>query len=98
GGNTLNWLELLLVGTRSNRDAIGARLTLQAGNLRMIREIKAGGSFISASDRRAHFGLGKERKIDFLQIHWPSGLTETLKDLPVNRILTITEGKNVSGT
>jgi len=92
GGNQLNWLEILLVGTRSNRDAIGARLTLQAGSLRMIREIKAGGSFMSTSDRRAHFGLGKARTVDTLEIRWPSGAVETLRNLPVNRILTYKEG------
>ena len=97
GGNQLNWLEIKLVGTRSNRDAIGARLTLRAGDLKMIREIKAGGSFCSTSDPRAHFGLRKAARVDSLEIRWPSGLVETLKDLPVNKIVTLTEGKNGGG-
>jgi enediyne biosynthesis protein E4 len=97
GGNQLNWLEIKLIGTRSNRDAVGARLTLRAGGLRQIREIKAGGSFASTSDPRAHFGLGKATKVDSLEIRWPSGTLETLKDLPVNKFLTLTEGKSASG-
>jgi hypothetical protein len=97
GGNRLNWVEIKLIGTRSNRDAIGARLTLRAGGLRMIREIKAGGSFASSSDPRAHFGLGNATKVDSLEIRWPSGTVETLKDLPVNKFFTLIEGKSASG-
>lgn len=97
GGNQLNWIEIKLIGTRSNRDAVGARLTLRAGSLRLIREIKAGGSFVSSSDPRAHFGLGKATKVDSLEIRWPSGTVETLKDLPINRIMALTEGENAGG-
>ena len=68
-----HFVSLKLVGTRSNRDALGARITLRAGGMSQIREISAGGSFSSHSDLRAHFGLGDSVRIDSIEIRWPSG-------------------------
>ena len=90
-GNDNRWLEVQLVGLQSNRDGIGARLTLTAGGSRQIREIQSGTSFLSQHSLVAHFGLGRHQRVDELQIRWPSGIVQTLTDLPVNRMITVTE-------
>lgn len=89
-----NWIELKLRGTKSNRDAIGARIRVDAGGLKQIREIDGGNGYAGQSMRRAHFGLGKATKVDRLEIKWPSGQTQTLT-VPVNRVSYIEEGKGV---
>ncbi len=89
-----NWVELKLVGTKSNHDAIGARATLKAGGMRLIREVNGGNGYSSQSTLRLHFGLGSAEKIDSLQIRWPSGKVESVS-VPVNRISRIVEGKGV---
>ena len=90
GQNT--WLTLKLIGTRSNRDAIGARVKVTAGNLTQIREVRSGSSYLSQNDMRLHFGLGKHRQINRIEIHWPSGLQEQLEAIEANQILTLVEG------
>ena len=90
-GNDNRWLEVKLVGVQSNRDGIGARLTLTAGGSRQIREIQSGTSFLSQHSLVAHFGLGRHQRVDELRIRWPSGNVQTLTDLAVNRKITITE-------
>jgi hypothetical protein len=89
-----HWLLVHCIGTRSNRSAVGARLTLAAGDLREIREIKAGLSYLSSNDLRQHFGLGTHDKVDSLEIRWPSGLVERLQDIRADQILTLEEGKS----
>jgi hypothetical protein len=90
-----NWIELKLIGTgKSNRDAIGARVRLQAGGLSQIREIDGGNGYSSQSTRRAHFGLGQNQKIDHLEIRWPSGRNETVT-VPLNQVTYIEEGRGV---
>src|SRR5689334_292247 len=71
-----HWIGLKLVGTRSNRDAIGARVTLKVGKRMLVNEVRSGSSYISNSDMRLHFGLGGASKIDFLEVRWPNGSTE----------------------
>jgi hypothetical protein len=88
-----HWLLAKCIGTKSNRSAIGARLTVTAGDLHAMREIKAGVSYLSSNDLRVHFGLGAHQKIDALEIKWPSGLVETWKDVQADRVLTFEEGK-----
>ena len=85
------WIGVVLRGTVSNRDAIGARLTLHtpAGNL--TRWITGGGSFLSSHDRRVVFGLGASRKSGTLEIRWPSGKLQTVSDLKLNQYATIEE-------
>lgn len=90
-GNANRWLQVQLVGVDSNRDGIGARLTLTAGGSRQIREIQSGTSFLSQHSLVAHFGLGRHQRVDELKIRWPSGIIQTLTDLSVNRRITITE-------
>jgi hypothetical protein len=84
-----------LQGTKSNRAAIGARLTIHVGKLVQFNEIRGGGSYLSQNDLRLHFGLGTSSKIDGVEISWPSGLTERLGDLAADQIYTVEEGKGI---
>jgi hypothetical protein len=92
--NSGNWIELKLMGTKSNRDAIGARIRLEAGGLAQIREIDGGNGYAGESTRRAHFGLGKATKIERLEIRWPSGKLEQIV-APLNHLSYIEEGHGV---
>jgi len=92
-----NALLLRLVGTRSNRGAIGARVRLTAGGVSQLREVKAGSSYLGQSDLRVHFGLGQAAQADRIEIRWPGGQTETLPTTAANQILTVTEGRGVTG-
>jgi hypothetical protein len=91
-GNQKRWIEMKLQGTRSNRDAIGASVKLTAGDLVQWGRVRTGGSYISGNDLRLHFGLGDRSTANSIEIHWPSGLTETLENVKANQILTIVEG------
>jgi hypothetical protein len=84
-----------LVGTKSNRAAIGARVTVNAGGVRQIAEVRGGGSYLSQNDLRLHFGLGKSTKIDTVEIRWPSGKIETLENVAADAIYTIVESSGV---
>ena len=88
------WVQARLVGTRSNRDAIGARMTIRAGDATLIREVDGGNGYASQSSRRLHFGLGAAETIDSATVRWPSGLVESY-DLEVDRIVTLREGEGV---
>lgn len=90
--NDNHWTLLKLVGTKSNRSAVGAIARLSAGDLTLVDEVRAGRGYQSADDLRLHFGLGRREKIDLLEIRWPSGKKETWKNLPTNRVLVLTEG------
>jgi len=90
-----HWISFELAGTKSNRMAIGARLKVVAGDMTQTAEIHSGGSYISMSDTRVHFGLGPATKIDTLEIQWPSGKTETIKDLAADKFYSILEGSGV---
>ncbi|MGH9771945.1 MAG: ASPIC/UnbV domain-containing protein, partial [Candidatus Acidiferrales bacterium] len=90
---TGHWLLIRCVGTRSNRSAIGARVTLHAGALEMTREIIAGSSYLSNNDVRVHFGLGKYGYAEWLRIRWPSGLVERINNIKADQIVSIEEGK-----
>jgi hypothetical protein len=98
GGNSANWLEMKLQGTKSNRDAIGAQVKLSAGGLVQYDHVRAGGSYISGNDLRLHFGLGKQPQADSMEIRWPSGQAERLQNIKANRILTIREGSGIIGS
>lgn len=90
-GRGRNWLLVGLVGTRSNRDGVGARLRLKLGNKTIHRQRQGGGSYLSAHDPRVHFGLGSAEKVDELEVIWPSGTKQVMRDLNLNEVLTITE-------
>jgi hypothetical protein len=89
-----HWLGVRLVGKKSNPDAIGARITYQAGDLKRSRMKVGGGSFLSSHDPRLVLGTGKQNKIAWLEVRWPqpSGAVERFTDLPIDRYITIVEG------
>ncbi len=86
-----NWILLKLEGTKSNRDAIGARVTVRVGDHQQMQEVRSGGGYISQSDFRLHFGLGKATKADAVEIRWPSGLVQHLENVAANQIVKIRE-------
>ncbi len=90
-----HWVAFRTFGARSNRDGIGARITVKVGARMLVDEVRSGSSYSSSSDMRVHFGLGQTDKIDFVQVRWPSGLTERFENRPVDSIHDLTEG---SGT
>src|SRR5258708_24339799 len=95
GGNANHWLEVLLIGTRSNRDGIGASLKLTCEGFAQVEQAKGGMSYMSASDPRIQFGLGKRAKIDTLEIAWPSGQVDRLTDVPIDQIIAVKEGTGI---
>lgn len=95
GGNANHWLEILLIGTKSNRDGVGARLKVVAGDLILYDQRKGGMSYQSAQDPRLHFGLGQNSKVDAIEILWPSGITTKLANLRADQIFAVKEGVGV---
>jgi enediyne biosynthesis protein E4 len=90
-----NWVSFELQGTKSNRLAIGARLKVVAGGMTQTEEIHSGGSYLSQNDLRVHFGLNTATKIDSVEIRWPSGKIETLKNLDSDKFYSILEGQGI---
>jgi enediyne biosynthesis protein E4 len=90
-----HWIAIRTVGTKSNRDGIGARITVKVGKRILVDEVRSGSSYISNNDMRVHFGLGSATKVDSVEIRWPSGLTERFNEVAVDKIHTLKEG---SGT
>ena len=90
-----NWLKIKLVGTSSNRSAIGARVRLKAGGRLQAQEVTSQSSYYSHNDMRLHFGLGTNKQSDLVEIRWPNGQTESVKDVPGNRIVTVKEGSGI---
>jgi hypothetical protein len=89
-----NWLKIKLVGTKSNRSAIGTRVLARYGRKVQAQEVISQSSFYSVNDSRLHFGLGSETSVD-LEIHWPSGLQQSLKGVAARQILVIKEGSGI---
>jgi len=92
GGNRQNSLLIRTVGTKSNRDGIGARLRLTIGKKVLLRYVKAGSSYLSQNDLRVHFGLGSATRADRLEILWPSGVVDEVLNIDANQIVTVREG------
>jgi enediyne biosynthesis protein E4 len=90
-----HWVGIELAGTKSNRMAVGARLKLLAGGMTQTEEIHSGGSYLSQSDTRVHFGLGSATRIDNLEIRWPSGKVETFSELAADKFYCILEGQGI---
>ena len=93
-GNS-HWLHIFLIGTKSNRDGVGARVKVTAGDLVQVDQRKGGMSYQSAQDPRLHFGLGSETKIDSLEIRWPSGAVTRLENVPGDQIIAVKEGTGI---
>jgi hypothetical protein len=87
-----------LVGTKSNRAAIGARVTITGGGMTQFNEVRGGGSYLSQNDLRIHFGLGEAKVMETVTIRWPNGNVETLRNIGADAIYTITEGQGITGT
>ena len=96
GSRAGHWISLKLVGTQSNRNAVGAKVWLKAGGLTQVDEVRSGDSYISHSDWRLHFGLGSTAQVAEVIIRWPNGTTEKLTNLPIDRVVTVVEGKSLS--
>jgi len=90
--NGNHWIAFRLIGTKSNRDGIGGRVTVQAGGRIRIDEVRSGSSYSSSSDMRVHFGLGRTEKVDLLQVRWPSGVVERFENLRADSIHNLKEG------
>src|SRR5207248_3240869 len=85
-----------LIGTKSNKAAIGARVTVSAGGLTQMDEVRSGSSYLSQNDLRLHFGLGKDTSLSMVEVYWPSGKKETYRDLPADFFYTIIEGSGIA--
>ncbi|RRA50192.1 CRTAC1 family protein [Acidipila sp. EB88] len=90
--NAHHWISIKLRGVTSNRSAIGARVRCVAGTLSQIDEVRSGGSYLSQSDLRLHFGLRDQSVIDLLEIHWPSGVVDRMEHVRANQFLHVAEG------
>ena len=93
---TGNWVQIKLVGTKTNRAAIGSRVIVFADNRRQVQEVRSGGSFCSQNDLKLHFGLGHARQADRIEVRWLSGSTEVVERIPANRRVVIQEGRGVT--
>ncbi len=95
GGNANHWLEILLLGTQSNRDGVGARVKVTAGKLVVYDQRKGGMSYQSAQDPRLHFGLAQNPNVDAVEILWPSGMVTKLANLKSDQIIAVKEGEGI---
>jgi len=95
GGNANHWLEVMLVGVKSNRDGRGASLKLTTEGLVELRQAQGGMGYMSAQDPRIHFGLGQRERVESLEITWPSGIVDKLANVPINQIITVKEGVGI---
>jgi hypothetical protein len=93
GGNSNNWLLVKCVGTKSNRSAVGARVRVVTGDHSQIDEVMSGSGYYSQNDLRLHFGLGSASRIDLVEVKWPSGATQSIRDVKANQILRIEEAR-----
>ena len=91
GGNQRNWLAVRTVGTVSNRDGVGAQISITAGGSRQVGEVRSGESYISQNDPRVFFGLGNAIEVELVEVRWPSGRMQRLEGVAVNQVLTVQE-------
>jgi hypothetical protein len=93
-GNESNWIQLQLIGTSSNRDGIGARVKISANGVVQIAQKKSATGYLSQSDPRMHFGVGRATVVELIEVTWPSGKMQKLEDIEAGRMITITEGQD----
>jgi enediyne biosynthesis protein E4 len=98
GGNRNNWIMIKCVGTRSNRSAIGTRVKVSSGGHSQIDEVMSASGYYSQNDLRLHFGLGRATQADVVDLSWPSGLKESFRNLPANRLFVLQETKGILDT
>jgi hypothetical protein len=91
-----HWITFRTVGTKSNRDGIGAKIAVKVGGRELVDEVRSGSSYDSSSDMRVHFGLGGAAKVESVQVRWPGGLVERYENLAVDAIHTVKEGSGVA--
>jgi hypothetical protein len=91
---TNHWLQLRLCGTRTNRDGVGARVRVTAGQLNQVAEVHSGRSYQSHYGSRLHFGLGSQARVDRIEIRWLGGQTQILENIDADQIIVITEGNS----
>ncbi len=94
-GDGNHWITFELAGKKSNRLAIGTRLKLTTGKVVQTEEVRSGTSYLSQNDLRVHFGIGKATVVDALEIRWPSGRSETLKNIAPDKFYSILEGEGI---
>jgi hypothetical protein len=94
--NKNSWLGVITKGTKSNRDGIGAKVTVAAGGHRFVQEVRSGSSYLSNSDLRLHFGLGNSAAVERIEVRWPNGNLESFPGGSANRFMTLTEGRGES--
>ena len=92
-GNRRNWLRIKTVGTTSNRDGIGAQVTVTAGDDTQLREVRTGYSYLCSNDPRVFFGMSDQDTVASVKIRWPSGIVQSVENVPVNQEIVITEGE-----
>ncbi len=90
--NKNHWLGIIPVGTKSNRDGIGAKVTVFSDGRKLVQEVRSGSSYISSSDLRLHFGLGQSSSVDRIEVRWPSGRDEIFPSPVVDRFVALVEG------
>jgi hypothetical protein len=97
GGSRGRWLRVRAVGRVSNRDGIGARITVDAGERRQVREVRAGSSYLSRSSLAVHVGLGRASRVETMEVLWPSGRIQRFTDLAPDRLLVVDEERGILG-
>ena len=95
GKDSNHWISFELLGTRSNRLALGAKVRVVAGSVSQVDEVRSGGSYLSQNDLRLHFGLGSADKVGTVEIRWPSGTAQTLHSLLPDRFYIVKEGEGI---
>ncbi len=98
GGSGNHALMIRTIGTKSNRSGLGARIRVVAGGEEQIDEVRSGASYISQNDLRVHFGLGKATKADLVEIKWPSGVVDTLRNVEAGQVIHVEEGNGIIKT
>lgn len=95
GGNTNNWITVKTVGSKLNTQGLGARVRVVAGDLIQFNEVRSGGSYLSQNDTRLHFGLEKRNRVDLIEVYWPGGHIDKVRNVAANQCMVIQEGKGL---
>jgi hypothetical protein len=93
--NQNHWLKIKCIGTRSNRSAIGTRVRVVAGDLTQVDEVMSGSGYYSQNDLRLHFGLGDAKRVELVEVAWPSGIKESFRDLPPDELIVVKESAGI---